>query len=123
MEIPFRIIDTVGFEPSLFKELEAINAVKKWSRESAKEGKEDTQINVIWFCVEGTSSKLFPKTIKDLSRATVMWPSVPVVVVITKSYAAPEGITELIDATMPLLQAVSSRLWARAPSMLLSRCI
>jgi len=146
-EIPFRIIDTVGFEPSLIKEFAAIQAVKKWSKESAKEGKEDTQINVIWFCVEGTSSKLFPKTIKDLSRATAMWPSVPVVVVITKSYsvperekniemvynafatqkryganlkkiipvvastymlnenayAAPEGITELIDATHELL--------------------
>jgi len=89
-EIPFRIIDTVGFEPSFFKEQEAIRAVKKWSKESAREGKEDTQINVIWFCVEGTSSKLFPKTIKDLSRATAMWPSVPVVVVITKSYSVPE---------------------------------
>ncbi len=146
-KIPFRIIDTVGFEPSLLKEFEAINAVKKWSKNSTKEGKEGTQINMIWFCVEGTSSKLFPKTIKNLSRATSMWPSVPIIVVITKSYsvpererniemvynafatqkrnsknlrkvipvvastytlnenayAAPEGITELIDATHNLL--------------------
>lgn len=145
--LPFRVIDTVGFEPSFIKELKAIGAVKKWSKESAKAGKEDTQINVIWFCVEGTSSKLFPKAIKDLSRATSMWPSIPVIVVITKSYsvperarniemvhnafatqkrysknlkkvipvvaqtyllnesayAAPEGITELIDATNELL--------------------
>lgn len=89
-EIPFRIIDTVGFEPSLIKGTKAINAVKKWSKESVKEGKEDSEINVIWFCVEGTSSKLFPKTIKDLSRATAMWKTVPVVVVITKSYSVPE---------------------------------
>ncbi len=89
-KIPFRIIDTVGFEPSLIKEFKAINAVKKWSKESAKIGKEDNQINVIWFCIEGTSSKLFPKTIKDLSRATSMWETVPVIVVITKSYSAPE---------------------------------
>ena len=88
--IPFRIIDTVGFEPSLFSELKAIGAVKKWSKNSAKEGHEDNKINVIWFCVEGTSSKLFPKALKDLSRATAMWESVPVVVVITKSYSAPE---------------------------------
>ena len=52
--VPFRIIDTVGFEPSWIKEFKAINAVKKWSRESAEEGKEDTRINVIWFCVDGT---------------------------------------------------------------------
>ena len=89
-KIPFRIIDTVGFEPSLFSELKAIGAVKKWSKNSAKEGHEDNKINVIWFCVEGTSSKLFPKALKDLSRATAMWESVPVVVVITKSYSAPE---------------------------------
>lgn len=88
--VPFRIIDTVGFEPSFIKERKAIGAVKKWSKESVKAGKEDTQISVIWFCVEGTSSKLFPKAIKDLSRATSMWPSVPVVVVITKSYSIPE---------------------------------
>ena len=87
---PFRIIDTVGFEPSIIKAHQAINAVKKWSQDSAKEGHEDNQINVIWFCVEGTSSKLFPKAIKDLSMATTMWKSVPVVVVITKSYSVPE---------------------------------
>lgn len=145
--IPFRIIDTVGFEPSLLKELKANNAVRKWSRDSARAGHEDNQVNVIWFCVEGTSSKLFPKQIENLSRATAMWASVPVIVVITKSYsvpdrdqniemvhnafakqrryaknlrgvipvvaatyvlnegafAAPEGITELIDATYSLM--------------------
>jgi len=146
-KIPFRIIDTVGFEPTTLKALRAVNAVKKWSKNSIKEGHEDTQINVIWFCVEGTSSKLFPKTLRDLSRATSIWSSVPVIVVITKSYslpdreqniamvnnafmqykrygknlynvipvvaspfilcdtayAAPEGITELIDATNVLM--------------------
>lgn len=89
-EIPFRIIDTVGFEPSFIKGKKAINAVKKWSKESVKEGKKDSEINVIWFCIEGTSSKLFPKTIKDLSKATEIWKTVPVVVVITKSYSVPE---------------------------------
>jgi len=89
-KIPFRIIDTLGFEPSFIKEFKAINAVKKWSKVSAKEGHEDNQINVIWFCVEGTSSKLFPKTLKDLSKATAMWETVPVIVVITKSYSVPE---------------------------------
>lgn len=89
-KLPFRIIDTVGFEPSLIKEFKAINAVRKWSKDSAKEGHEDNQINVIWFCVDGTSRKLFPKTLKDLSRATSMWETIPVIVVITKSYSAPE---------------------------------
>ncbi len=89
-DVPFRIIDTIGFEPSFIKEQQAVNAVRKWSKESAKEGNEDHQINVIWFCVEGTTSKLFSQTIKNLSRATSMWESVPVIVVITKSYSEPD---------------------------------
>ena len=145
-DLPFRVIDTVGFEPSFFKRRAAIHAIRQWSRNSAKDGKTDTQINVIWFCVPGTAGKLFPETIHSLSQATSMWPSVPIITVITKSfslpdreknielvnsvfssqshrknlrkiipvvaatftlnenaYAAPEGITELIDATNELL--------------------
>ena len=89
-KIPFRIIDTIGFE------MEAIRAVRKWSKDSTKEGNKDTQINVIWFCVDGTARKLFPQAIKNLSRATSVWESVPVIVVITKSYAVPER-TENIE--------------------------
>ena len=89
-ELPFRVIDTIGFEPTFIKEQMAINAVKKWSQNCAKEGKEDNQINVIWFCVDGTSRKLFSKAIQSLTRATAIWKTVPVVVVITKSYSLPE---------------------------------
>lgn len=89
-KLNFRLIDTVGFEPSWFKGMRAINSVIKWSKNSAKEGHTDTQINVIWFCVEGTAGKLFAKSINDLSRATSMWASVPVIVVITKSYSVPD---------------------------------
>lgn len=88
--VPFRVIDTIGFEPTFFKEQKAIHAVQKWSKASAKEGQEDKQINVIWFCVDGTSRKLFSKAIQSLSRATSIWKSVPIIVVITKSYSIPE---------------------------------
>lgn len=89
-EIPFRVIDTIGFEPSMVKAMQAVHAVKKWSKNAAKKGQEDNQINVIWFCVDGTSSKLFPDAIKNFSRATAMWEDVPVIVVITKSYSRKE---------------------------------
>lgn len=88
--LDFRIIDTVGFEPSFFKRMGAVNVVKKWSKTAVKEGRENSEINVIWFCVEGTSSKLFPEAIKSLLKATSMYPSVPIIVVITKSYSKPE---------------------------------
>ncbi len=88
--IPFRILDTPGFEPSLFKEMRTTAQIRRWSKESAKEGQEDNQINVIWFCIEGTSRKLFEKTINNLAGAVRVWKSVPVIVVITKSYSVPE---------------------------------
>lgn len=142
-DVPFRVIDSIGFEPSPIKSMRAVYAVRKWSRLSAKDGNENTRINVIWFCVDGTAAKLFPETIRNLSNAVRMWKSVPIIAVITKSYsqpdrarnidmvreafrgtrvernlraivpvvaqtyiinetafAAPEGITDLIDATM-----------------------
>lgn len=89
-ELPFRIIDTMGFEPSFFTRNKAINDVKKWSADSTKTGNENKQINVIWFCVDGTSSKLFPKTLQSFSHAISMWKSVPVITVITKSYSEPD---------------------------------
>ena len=89
-ELPFRLIDTVGFEPSWLKERQAIYAVKKWSKESIDDKKSDKKISAIWFCIDGTSRKLFGKTINNLFAATSMWESVPVIVVITKSYSVPE---------------------------------
>ena len=89
-ELPFRLIDTVGFEPSWLKERQAVYAVKKWSKESIGDKKSDKKISAIWFCIDGTSRKLFGKTINNLFAATSMWESVPVIVVITKSYSVPE---------------------------------
>ena len=88
--IPFQVIDTIGFEPSFLKKYKAISAVKKWSKESAGKDGTNKDINVIWFCIDGTSRKLFEDSIKSLSSATSMWKSVPVIVVITKSYSVPE---------------------------------
>ena len=85
--IAFRLIDTIGFEPTFLERIKAINAVKKWGERCAKEGKTDNSIAVIWFCVDGTCANLFDVTIKSLSKATAMWPSVPVIAVITKSYS------------------------------------
>lgn len=86
--VPFNIIDSIGFEQG--KEQKAIGAVKKWSKEAAKEGGKKEPINVIWFCVDGQASKLFPKTIKNMLKATAIWKNVPIVVVLTKSYSETE---------------------------------
>lgn len=89
-QVPFRMIDTVGFEPSRKNTRNTIRDIKRWSEQSAQEGNEQNQIDMIWFCVDGTAKRLFQETIADLTRATSMWKSVPVIAVITKSYSVPE---------------------------------
>lgn len=116
-EVPFRVIDTIGFEPSPIKERKAIGAVKKWSKESVKEGKEDTQINVIWFCIDGIAKRLFAETIQSMARATSVWKSVPVVAVITKSFSdvEREQNIEMVKKAFSSKKAMNKRLRGIAP--------
>lgn len=85
--VPFRLIDTAGFEPSRSKVAKLVRTIKKNSKERASDGNRDTDINVIWFCVDGTAAKLFKETIENFLEATSVWKSVPIFVVITKSYS------------------------------------
>ena len=86
-DLNFRLIDTMGFEHGIISQSKAILAVKKWSKESIKNDDRERQINVIWYCIDGTSRKMFKKNIDMLARATSEWRSVPIIVVITKSYS------------------------------------
>lgn len=89
--ISFRLIDTTGIEPGVFKEQKAVNAVRKWSGSIIKAGKKEDQISVIWFCIDRYTAKLFPKTIDSFMDAISIWKNVPIVVVITQSYTEEEA--------------------------------
>ena len=81
----------MGFEPVKFMQPnKAIDGVKKWSKEAALDNNEDTNIDLICLCVDGTSSKLFSKTIDDFLKSISLWKTVPIIVVITKSYSLPD---------------------------------
>ena len=80
----------MGFEASFFKIKKAQKQVNKWTKKGTKESGEDHRIDLIWFCVDGTSGKLFPEYIKNMLKATSIWKTVPIIVVITKSYSKPE---------------------------------
>lgn len=91
--INFNLIDTVGFEPAkTFWEFEpkAIKTVREWCKKAALDEKSENDVNIIWFCIDGTAAKLFPKTIRDLLRATSIWRDVPIIAVITKSFSQPD---------------------------------
>lgn len=97
---PFRIIEARGLGDSFLSRRSAIRAIRRWSRATALDGIEENDVHVIWFCVEGKSRKLIRQQLRQLSRATDVWRSVPIIVVITKSYAASErdGNIEMVRA-------------------------
>ena len=101
---PFRLIDAGNVGGSFFARREAIHAVKRWSKENALDGDANNGVHAIWFCVEGKSRKLIRQQVAHLSRATDMWRSVPIIVVITKSYAERER-----DENVALVQQTCSR--------------
>ncbi|KFI46545.1 50S ribosome-binding GTPase [Bifidobacterium bohemicum] len=88
--IPFRLIDTIGFEPTWFKRRTAIRAVDRWTKASFAGNDQDRQINAIWLCFDGTNSKIFDQTVKAMVHAIGHWNQVPVIAVVTKSYSVPD---------------------------------
>lgn len=87
-EIGFRIIDTKGLEYSWFEQHSMVSQMKKWTKECKKEGRENQQINVIWYCFDGTSERCFTDNINKLNKTLKVWKDVPLIAVITKSYFA-----------------------------------
>ncbi len=117
LSVPFRIIDANDLEGSFLRRCAAARAVKQWSKDNALDGNDENDINVIWFCVEGKSRKLIRQQMADLARATEVWRSVPIIVVITKSYAEMERAdnVELVRATCERRRRLSNNLRAIIP--------
>ncbi len=86
----FRLIDTVGFEYGYMNQVKAINAIKKWSKEAIKRDDQSRQINMIWYCIDGTSKRFAKRNVDMFLKSTSFWQSVPIIVVITKSYSQVE---------------------------------
>ncbi|MBQ4537822.1 MAG: 50S ribosome-binding GTPase [Lachnospiraceae bacterium] len=88
--LPFRIIDTIGFEYGFMKQQKAIHAVQKWSKDSINKDEQDKQIHLVWYCVDATSRKMFGKNIEMLIKSMKIWKDAPVIAVLTKSYSTIE---------------------------------
>lgn len=83
-DAPFHLIDTVGFEPSFLKMNKAIHSLKQWTKDSLKKSP-DNKVSVIWFCVDGMSTKLFNEEMKNFTKASHFWKDIPIIIVVTKS--------------------------------------
>lgn len=85
-----RLIDTVGFEPSAAKQKKAVNLVQKWTKDGAKKKDDEKSLDLVWFCIDGTSKRVFSSYIENFVKAVKIWKGIPVIVVVTKSYSALE---------------------------------
>lgn len=100
-EYGIRLIDTVGFEPSAVKQKQAVKKVQDWSREGVKKKDDTRSLDLVWFCVDGTSKRVFSAYIKDFINAIKIWKDIPVIVVVTKSYSdleKQENINEITSS-------------------------
>ncbi len=82
---PIRFIDTKGFEYSLIEQIRTINQVKKYTKEQLSAN--DGGIDAVWYCVEGTSRRMFYHNITLMNKLLRGWKNIPVFAVITKSYS------------------------------------
>lgn len=86
-ELPFRMIDTVGFEYGLFKQYRIKRDLAKFSEDSVKNREAKKFIHVIWYCIAGTAKRIDIEALNYIKSVVSSWPGVPIIFVITKSYS------------------------------------
>lgn len=86
---PIRFIDTKGFEYNIWEQWKTIHQIKKYTKQqiSGKNNMENLGIDVVWYCIEGTSRRTFTHNIGLMNKAIRGWRNIPVFAVITKSYS------------------------------------
>ncbi len=88
--LPFRMIDTVGYEYGLFKQYRIRNDLSNFSEESIKNKDVRKLIHIIWYCIDGTAKRIDQEALAYINSVTKSWKGIPVIFVITKSYSETE---------------------------------
>lgn len=94
---PLICIDTKGFEYSIIQQRKTISQVKKFTKDQIKSTDDESGIDAVWYCIEGTSRRMFSDNIKMMNKSLKGWKQIPVFAVITKSYSESD-IAENVDA-------------------------
>ncbi len=88
--LPFRVIDTVGYEYGMLKQLKLRFDIQKWSKDSGRLKDSKKLIHMIWFCTDVQSARVFQEVLDYLRGISQTWKDVPIIVVQTKSYSETE---------------------------------
>lgn len=86
-QLPFRMIDTVGYEYSFLKQYRIRRELARFSRSGIRTKDTAKLIHMIWFCIDGTSRRIDDRVLDSLADITKDWKNVPILVVLTKSYS------------------------------------
>lgn len=89
-QLPFRMIDTIGFEYNVLRQMKIKHDLEKWGKKAIKEKKKENIIHAIWFCVDGTIKRIPKESLDYLHSISVTWKNAPILVVFTKSYSKQE---------------------------------
>lgn len=87
-ELNFRLIDSRGFEYSMWNTNKSVRDMKNWMRAGLRDTK--PRIHMLWFCVDATSRRFTRQTIRTMEAVKKEWKDVPIIVVLTKSFFVAE---------------------------------
>jgi len=98
-ELNFRLIDSRGFEYSMWNTRKSVKNMKTWIKDGLKDDK--PLIHMLWFCVDATSKRFTKQTIKTMEEVKKEWQDVPIIVILTKSFfiAEDDDNTEMVKET------------------------
>ena len=94
--LPFRMIDSVGYEYGVFRQTRIKRDIAKFCKEGIKNSDVEKLIHIIWFCIDGTTKRIDQEVLGYMQSVTNDWKDVPILVVFTKSYSQKE-IKENMD--------------------------
>ena len=86
-KLPFRMIDTVGYEFDLLHQHKTRNDIAKFGRDGVKQKNMEKLIHMIWFCIDGTVKRIDQSVLNYIKSVSDDWKGVPIILVFTKSYS------------------------------------
>ena len=85
--LPFRMIDTAGYEFDFFHQHKTRNDIAKFGKEGVRQKNVEKLIHMIWFCIDGTVKRIDQSVLSYIKSVSDDWKGVPIILVFTKSYS------------------------------------
>ena len=85
--LPFRMIDTMGYEFDFFHQNSIKKEIARFGREGVRNRNVEKLIHLIWYCIDGTVKRIDQSVLEYIKSVSDDWKGVPIILVFTKSYS------------------------------------